>query len=73
MMNALHMRPRAPAKLSTPTSARRQISSRFVVKAAKVADGPKVAIVGVTGAVGQEFLRVRCCRVTFCRDGKWFV
>jgi hypothetical protein len=29
-----------------------------VVRAAKVADGPRVAIVGVTGAVGQEFLRV---------------
>ncbi|EFN55249.1 hypothetical protein CHLNCDRAFT_134577 [Chlorella variabilis] len=28
------------------------------VTAKKVADGPKVAIVGVTGAVGQEFLRV---------------
>jgi hypothetical protein len=26
---------------------------------AKTADGPKVAIVGITGAVGQEFLRVR--------------
>jgi hypothetical protein len=26
---------------------------------AKTADGPSVAIVGVTGAVGQEFLRVR--------------
>lgn len=30
-----------------------------VVKAAKTADGPKIAIVGVTGAVGQEFLKVR--------------
>ena len=28
------------------------------VVAAKKADGPVVAIVGVTGAVGQEFLRV---------------
>lgn len=28
------------------------------VQAAKTADGPSVAIVGVTGAVGQEFLRV---------------
>ena len=27
--------------------------------AAKTADGPSLAIVGVTGAVGQEFLRVR--------------
>lgn len=29
-----------------------------LVQAAKQADGPSVAIVGVTGAVGQEFLRV---------------
>ena len=28
------------------------------VQAAKTADGPSLAIVGVTGAVGQEFLRV---------------
>ena len=28
------------------------------VRAAKTADGPVLAIVGVTGAVGQEFLRV---------------
>ncbi len=30
-----------------------------VVRAAKTATGPKIAIVGVTGAVGQEFLTVR--------------
>ena len=29
-----------------------------LVQAAKTADGPSVAIVGVTGAVGKEFLRV---------------
>jgi len=29
-----------------------------VVRAAKTADGPSLAIVGVTGAVGQEFLQV---------------
>ena len=29
------------------------------VQAAKTESGPSVAIVGVTGAVGQEFLRVR--------------
>eukprot|EP00877_Chromochloris_zofingiensis_P015179 jgi/Chrzof1/9915/Cz04g20200.t1 len=29
-----------------------------VVKAAKKADGPSIAIVGITGAVGQEFLQV---------------
>jgi aspartate-semialdehyde dehydrogenase len=31
----------------------------FVVKAAKTSTGPRIAIVGVTGAVGQEFLTVR--------------
>jgi hypothetical protein len=30
-----------------------------VVQAKKTADGPSIAIVGVTGAVGQEFLTVR--------------
>lgn len=39
------------------SSSRRNI--RHVVKASKTADGPKIAIVGVTGAVGQEFLKVR--------------
>ncbi len=29
------------------------------VRAAKTANGPVVAVVGVTGAVGQEFLTVR--------------
>ena len=29
------------------------------VQAAKTANGPRIAIVGVTGAVGQEFLTVR--------------
>lgn len=33
-----------------------------ICRAAKTADGPTLAIVGVTGAVGQEFLRV--CRST---------
>jgi aspartate-semialdehyde dehydrogenase len=32
------------------------------VQAAKTADGPSIAIVGVTGAVGQEFLRVSIIR-----------
>lgn len=35
-------------------------SSRVVETHAKEADGPRLAIVGITGAVGQEFLRVRC-------------
>eukprot|EP01025_Chloroclados_australasicus_P043237 TRINITY_DN4609_c1_g3_i2.p1 TRINITY_DN4609_c1_g3~~TRINITY_DN4609_c1_g3_i2.p1 ORF type:complete len:383 (-),score=40.07 TRINITY_DN4609_c1_g3_i2:396-1544(-) len=41
-------------------SSSRVRSSRrsLVVKAAKTPDGPRVAIAGVTGAVGQEFLRV---------------
>jgi aspartate-semialdehyde dehydrogenase len=30
-----------------------------VVQAKKTADGPSIAVVGVTGAVGQEFLQVR--------------
>ena len=44
-----------------PSHRRPQRVSRavpHVVRAAKTADGPKIAIVGVTGAVGQEFLRV---------------
>lgn len=31
---------------------------RVVVQAKKSADGPSIAVVGVTGAVGQEFLQV---------------
>jgi len=62
MSHALQMRPRAPTQLSSPAACRSRISAnRLVVRAAKVADGPKIAIVGVTGAVGQEFLRVRAC------------
>ncbi len=30
------------------------------MRAARTADGPTIAIVGVTGAVGQEFLTVGC-------------
>ena len=37
----------------------RQHRRALRVQAAKTADGPSVAIVGVTGAVGREFLRVR--------------
>jgi hypothetical protein len=42
-------------------SARSRVNRRaaLAVRAAKTADGPCVAIVGVTGAVGQEFLKVR--------------
>lgn len=35
------------------------VRQRLRVHAANTSDGPSVAIVGVTGAVGQEFLRVR--------------
>ena len=45
-------------KISSPAQSRRCRAVNQVVKAAKTADGPVVAIVGVTGAVGQEFLRV---------------
>ncbi|KAK9810739.1 hypothetical protein WJX73_003997 [Symbiochloris irregularis] len=43
-----------PATVYKPAASRRQLS----IRAAKTADGPSIAIVGVTGAVGQEFLRV---------------
>ena len=49
-------RPAARSVSSRRTSGR---SLAFAPRAAKKADGPSVAIVGVTGAVGQEFLRVR--------------
>ena len=47
------------AKLCTkrPRSGRLPRGAQLV-QAAKTAAGPSVAIVGVTGAVGQEFLRV---------------
>jgi hypothetical protein len=35
------------------------VSRRNVAVQAQTSDGPVLAIVGVTGAVGQEFLRVR--------------
>jgi len=49
-------RPAARSGSSRRTSGR---SLALAPRAAKKADGPSVAIVGVTGAVGQEFLRVR--------------
>jgi len=45
------------ARLARPAAAPRRRGA-LAVTAAKKADGPVVAIVGVTGAVGQEFLRV---------------
>ena len=50
---------RASPLLAASRQNGRASRSMQVVRAAKTADGPKVAIVGVTGAVGQEFLRVR--------------
>lgn len=40
-------------------STRKAASSAVTVRAAKTPDGPKVAIAGISGAVGQEFIRVR--------------
>lgn len=43
-----------------PTRAAARPARRaLAVRAAKTASGPRVAIVGITGAVGQEFLTVR--------------
>jgi aspartate-semialdehyde dehydrogenase len=44
--------------IQKPANQSPRVRANMVVRAAKTADGPKVAIVGVTGAVGQEFLRV---------------
>jgi len=46
---------RIPAKRPARRLFRR---SSHVIRAEKTKDGPKVAVVGVTGAVGQEFLKV---------------
>ena len=46
---------KAPALRARPRQ-----GGRAVLAHAKKADGPRLAIVGITGAVGQEFLRVRC-------------
>ena len=51
----------AAARPAARSSSRRTSGRSLALapRAAKKADGPSVAIVGVTGAVGQEFLRVR--------------
>jgi hypothetical protein len=51
----------SPLSSAGPSVSRRPAGRAFflAVRAGKKADGPVVAIVGVTGAVGQEFLRVR--------------
>ena len=51
-------RPRAPALAPCRAPRHAPAARRAASVAAKKADGPVVAIVGVTGAVGQEFLKV---------------
>jgi aspartate-semialdehyde dehydrogenase len=55
-MQALSCQSRAQARLVRSSGRSRQRVA--VVQAKKTADGPSIAIVGVTGAVGQEFLQV---------------
>jgi hypothetical protein len=73
-MQALNSRSLAGVQLPSQNARRPQRVSRavqHVVRAAKTTDGPKVAIVGVTGAVGQEFLRVsRNEEMAICHDYK---
>lgn len=59
-MQALNNRSLAGAQLPVQSRRPQRVSRAVqrVVRAGKTPDGPKVAIVGVTGAVGQEFLRV---------------
>lgn len=49
---------RRSAQAARSCGAARPRRSPLVVRAAKTANGPSIAIVGVTGAVGQEFLTV---------------
>jgi aspartate-semialdehyde dehydrogenase len=55
-MQALSCQSRAQARVVRSCGRSRQRVA--VVQAKKTADGPSIAIVGVTGAVGQEFLQV---------------
>lgn len=55
-MQALHSRSRLQARPAVRARVSRQ--QRVIVQAKKTADGPSIAVVGVTGAVGQEFLQV---------------
>jgi len=60
-MKALNSRSPAGVRLPSQNACRPKRVYRaiqHIVRAAKTDNGPKVAIVGVTGAVGQEFLRV---------------
>jgi hypothetical protein len=71
-MQALNSHSLAGVQLPSQNSRRPRRVSRavqHVVRAAKTNNGPKVAIVGVTGAVGQEFLRVgRNEEMAICHD-----
>ena len=65
MICAAHSaRPRVVAHSASNSRSRAARLRTCVVRAAKTTDGPKIAIVGVTGAVGQEFLRVRAGMTT---------
>ena len=53
--------PNSRAKLNrrAALSTRRPAAGAVTVRAGKTPDGPKVAIAGISGAVGTEFMRVR--------------
>lgn len=53
--------PNARANLNSRASlaVRRPARGAVTVRAGKTPDGPKVAIAGISGAVGTEFMRVR--------------
>lgn len=53
--------PNSRAKLNrrVAMSTRRPAAGAVTVRAGKTPDGPKVAIAGISGAVGTEFMRVR--------------
>ena len=57
-MNASRMQQRAPSAGITQSKCSHSCR-RNVAAAAKTDSGPRLAIAGITGAVGQEFLRVR--------------
>ena len=53
---------------SAKLGARRQVN--MGVRAAKTPDGPVLAIAGVSGAVGQEFLQVRAPLLALLRPNR---
>lgn len=57
-MQALSNRVQQQRPSSAIRSSGRSRQRVALVQAKKTADGPSLAIVGVTGAVGQEFLQV---------------